>query len=71
MVEVAIVSTKCALRDEHPEFMEYYKNREWEPKPKAAPADEVEAHAECEQVQNDSAADAELKADDAELEASE
>ena len=32
MLEVAIVSTKCALRDEFPEFMEFYKNREWEKK---------------------------------------
>ncbi len=32
MLEVAIVSTKCALRDEFPEFMEYYNNREWEKK---------------------------------------
>ena len=32
MLEVAIVSTKCALRDEVPEFMEYWNNREWEPK---------------------------------------
>ena len=32
MLEVAIVSTKCALRDQFPEFMEYYNNREWEKK---------------------------------------
>ena len=32
MLEVAIVSTKCALRDEFPEFMEFYNNREWEKK---------------------------------------
>ena len=30
MLEVAIVSTKCALRDEYPEFMEFYKARAWE-----------------------------------------
>ena len=30
MLEVAIVSTKCALRDQFPEFMEYFNNREWE-----------------------------------------
>jgi uncharacterized protein YqhQ len=35
MLEVAIVSLKCALRDEFPEFMEFYKNREWEPKQEA------------------------------------
>jgi hypothetical protein len=32
MLEVAIVSIKCALRDEFPEFREFYENREWEPK---------------------------------------
>ena len=32
MLEVAIVSTKCALRDQFPEFMEFYNNREWEKK---------------------------------------
>jgi hypothetical protein len=30
MLEVAIVSTKCALRDEIPEFMEFYNARGWE-----------------------------------------
>ncbi|MBQ7390010.1 MAG: DUF1385 domain-containing protein [Clostridia bacterium] len=32
MLEVAIVSTKCALRDEFPEFMEFYNAKAWEPK---------------------------------------
>ena len=31
MLEVAIVSTKCALRDEFPEFREYFESRAWEP----------------------------------------
>ena len=29
MLEVAIVSIKCALRDDFPEFMEFYKTRGW------------------------------------------
>ena len=33
MLEVAIVSTKCALRDEYPEFMEFYQTRAWEKHP--------------------------------------
>ena len=33
MLEVAIVSIKCALRDEYPEFKEFYENRAWEKKP--------------------------------------
>ena len=32
MLEVAIVSLKCSLRDEYPEFKEFFENREWEPK---------------------------------------
>ena len=32
MLEVAIISIKCALRDDFPEFREFYENREWEPK---------------------------------------
>ena len=32
MLEIAIVSTKCALRDEFPEFMEFWNNKGWEPK---------------------------------------
>ena len=36
MLEVAIVSTKCALRDEFPEFMEFWNDRAWEPKSESA-----------------------------------
>jgi hypothetical protein len=32
MLEVAITSLKCALRDDYPEFMEFYQDRPWEPK---------------------------------------
>lgn len=32
MLEVAITSIKCALREDFPEFGEFYENREWEPK---------------------------------------
>ena len=32
MLEVAIISTKCALRDEFPEFMEFFSERSWETK---------------------------------------
>ena len=32
MLEVAIISTKCALRDEFPEFMEFWNERSWEHK---------------------------------------
>ena len=50
MLEVAIVSTKCALRDEFPEFMEFYVNKGWEPKKEdteeVVEAEVVEAEAE-------------------------
>ena len=45
MLEVAIVSTKCALRDEFPEFMEFYNNREWEKKPENAESEASETEA--------------------------
>ncbi len=40
MLEVAITSLKCALRDDYPEFREFYEAKPWEPKP------EVEEEAE-------------------------
>lgn len=36
MLEVAIVSIKGALRDEDPQFAEYWENRGWEPKDESA-----------------------------------
>ncbi len=36
-LEVAIVSIKCALRDEFPEFKEYFESRGWEAKDEKAP----------------------------------
>ena len=32
MLEIAIISTKCALRDEFPEFMEFWNEKSWEKK---------------------------------------
>lgn len=51
MLEVAIISIKCALRDDFPEFREFYDNREWEPKAEseecgAADTDAVENQSE-------------------------
>ena len=43
MLEVAIVSTKCALRDQFPEFMEFYNNREWEKKEATEESADTEA----------------------------
>ncbi len=43
MLEVAITSLKCSLRDDYPEFAEFYNEKPWLPK-KEAKADE---NAEC------------------------
>ena len=40
MLEVAIISLKCALRDSLPEFMDFYLERPWEPKKEADESNE-------------------------------
>ena len=45
MLEVAIVSIKCALRDDFPEFSEFYSTRAWE---KEEEKTEEAAEFECE-----------------------
>ena len=47
MLEVAITSLKCALRDDYPEFQEFYEAKPWEPK-------EEMQNAEC-KMQNEEA----------------
>ena len=42
MLEIAIISTKCALRDEFPEFMEFWNERSWEPKTEEATEETTE-----------------------------
>ena len=54
MLEVAITSLKCALRDEVPEFMEFYLARPWEPKSEVEDATEP-ADGECENGECDCA----------------
>ena len=39
MLEVAITSLKCSLRDEDPEFREFFDSRAWEPKAEAEPTE--------------------------------
>ncbi len=48
MLEVAIISLKCALRDEYPEFMEFYNSRPWEKKAEAEPTNNEEAENDAE-----------------------
>ncbi len=63
MLEVAIVSTKCALRDEFPEFMEFYQNKGWEPK-----KEETEETVETEVAETE-AVEVETETTEAEVEA--
>lgn len=42
MLEVAITSLKCALRDDYPEFREFYEARPWEPAPAADENEEIQ-----------------------------
>ncbi len=53
MLEIAIISTKCALRDDFPEYMEFWEERSWETKPETDAqdtADSVSADAAAEPV---------------------
>ena len=74
MLEVAIVSIKCALRDEFPEFREFYESRAWEAK--AEDESTGEENAEDTQTKVDNSTDsqavgAEKASDDTEKSASE
>ena len=55
MLEIAIISLKCALRDEFPEFKEFFENRGWE---KADEAAEESAEAAPDAESADAACDA-------------
>ena len=44
MLEVAIISLKCALRDDEPEFKEFYEARAWEKKPEPIDPSEATEH---------------------------
>ena len=62
MLEVAIISTKCALRDEFPEFMEFWNERSWEPKAEEESAEDTAAEngeesSETESAQTEAAAE--------------
>ncbi len=48
MLEIAIISTKCALRDEFSEFMEFWNERSWESKNESAENDGEENTDVCE-----------------------
>ena len=67
MLEVAIVSIKCALRDDFPEFAEFYATRAWEPKEEDVPvSDGTEAQDTTEAVcaeENESDTPASVTAD--------
>ena len=45
MLEVAITSLKCALRDDYPEFMEFYEAKPWLPEEATDVEESVEEEA--------------------------
>ena len=46
MLEIAIISAKCALRDEIPEFREFFEAKSWESKPENEEISESNPHAD-------------------------
>ena len=50
MLEIAIISIKCALRDEFPEFKEFFENRAWEEKPEPKDENNEEGGSESEAI---------------------
>ena len=56
MLEIAIISTKCALRDEFDEFMEFWNEKSWEKKEEAS--EDEESTEACEENATDEPAEA-------------
>jgi uncharacterized protein YqhQ len=54
MLEIAIISLKCALRDDFPEFKEFYELKSWEPK-KICEAEDTEDGNSSEDAEEDGA----------------
>ena len=53
MLEVAITSLKCALRDDYPEFREFFEARPWEPKEEESEVSEESNSNEEKENEND------------------
>lgn len=60
MLEIAIVSTKCALRDEFPEFLEFFNEKSWE----SSTSDNDEQSAEAEDGSDPVETSADFSADE-------
>jgi hypothetical protein len=72
MLEIAIISIKCALRDEFPEFKEFFEEKPWEKKPEDSENPESEqtsALSDAESVASTELPSAESSTTDAENEA--
>lgn len=61
MLEVAITSIKCALRDEYPEFREFFESEGWKKEP------EVEVEVICEEADSKCAEEADCADGEAEI----
>ncbi len=53
MLECAIISTKCALRDEFPEFMEFWNEKSWEKKDEGESTDPADDSGNAEKASSD------------------
>lgn len=58
MLEIAIISIKCALRDDFEEFREFYENREWEKKGEDSATEDISANEEAATGETDCDGDA-------------
>ena len=66
MLEIAITSIKCALRDDYPEFMEFYKTRGWEKKDETTEGESTDKLTECPNTEpNENNVESEVKENDA------
>ena len=64
MLEVAIISTKCALRDEFPEFMEFFNEKSWEQKTEDEHTEETAEEAPVPETAEESATETEDNGND-------
>ena len=57
MLEIAIISIKCALRDDFPEFEEFFESKGWEKKPETESTDVTDPETVSEETACEAAAE--------------
>ena len=63
MLEIAITSIKCALRDDYPEYMDFWREKGWLPKVEDTEASDVAVSVETADTAKDESTDTEEAAD--------